>query len=161
MPVDLRDYSPSTAAACPAALPSLSRSVSAQRIGRLAFIPARRTRMDSRQMAGKPADWSTQRLIARSEASCARAKKSTNLRVASALITIAEGFAGCRRRRIRRTIAILCENTLAFGRHMTSEMRVTGQSGYRPGRGFPLLRKPFSQSDLRKVMEETTGLCDD
>jgi two-component system cell cycle response regulator CpdR len=28
------------------------------------------------------------------------------------------------------------------------------------GRGFPLLRKPFSQSDLRRVMEETTGLCD-
>jgi two-component system, cell cycle response regulator CpdR len=29
------------------------------------------------------------------------------------------------------------------------------------GRGFPLLRKPFSESDLRKAMEETTGLCDD
>ena len=28
------------------------------------------------------------------------------------------------------------------------------------GRGFPLLQKPFSQSDLRRVMEETTGLCD-
>ena|SRR5690349_12918620 len=27
------------------------------------------------------------------------------------------------------------------------------------GRGFPLLRKPFSLSDLRRVMEETTGLC--
>jgi CheY-like chemotaxis protein len=28
------------------------------------------------------------------------------------------------------------------------------------GRGFPLLRKPFSQSDLRKIMEETTGRRD-
>jgi CheY-like chemotaxis protein len=27
------------------------------------------------------------------------------------------------------------------------------------GRGFPLLRKPFSQSDLRRVMAETS-LCD-
>jgi FixJ family two-component response regulator len=25
-------------------------------------------------------------------------------------------------------------------------------------RGFPLLRKPFDQSDLRRVMAETTGL---
>jgi two-component system, cell cycle response regulator CpdR len=28
------------------------------------------------------------------------------------------------------------------------------------GRGFPLLRKPFSQTELRRAMEETTGLCD-
>jgi CheY-like chemotaxis protein len=28
------------------------------------------------------------------------------------------------------------------------------------GRGFSLLRKPFSYSDLRRVMAETTGLCD-
>jgi DNA-binding LytR/AlgR family response regulator len=32
--------------------------------------------------------------------------------------------------------------------------------GESDGRGFPLLRKPFSQSDLRRVMAETTGLCD-
>jgi two-component system, cell cycle response regulator CpdR len=29
------------------------------------------------------------------------------------------------------------------------------------GRGFPLLRKPFSRSDLRRVMADTTGFCDD
>jgi CheY-like chemotaxis protein len=29
------------------------------------------------------------------------------------------------------------------------------------GRGFPLLRKPFSQSDLRRVMAGTIGLCED
>jgi len=29
------------------------------------------------------------------------------------------------------------------------------------GRGFPLLRKPFSQSDLRRVMADTAGLCED
>ena len=29
------------------------------------------------------------------------------------------------------------------------------------GRGFPLLRKPFSLSDLRRVMADTTGFCDD
>jgi DNA-binding NtrC family response regulator len=27
------------------------------------------------------------------------------------------------------------------------------------GGGFPLLRKPFAQSDLRRVMAEATGLC--
>jgi CheY-like chemotaxis protein len=26
------------------------------------------------------------------------------------------------------------------------------------GRGFPLLRKPFSQNDLRRIIAETTGL---
>jgi two-component system, cell cycle response regulator CpdR len=26
-------------------------------------------------------------------------------------------------------------------------------------RGFPLLRKPFLQNDLARVMKETTGLC--
>jgi CheY-like chemotaxis protein len=26
--------------------------------------------------------------------------------------------------------------------------------------GFPLLRKPFVESDLRRVMAETTGLCE-
>jgi len=31
--------------------------------------------------------------------------------------------------------------------------------GAADSRGFPLLRKPFAQSDLRRVMAETTGLC--
>jgi hypothetical protein len=30
--------------------------------------------------------------------------------------------------------------------------------GAADSRGFPLLRKPFAQSDLRRVMAETTGL---
>jgi len=29
------------------------------------------------------------------------------------------------------------------------------------GRGFPFLQKPFSRSDLRRVMAETTGACDE
>ncbi len=33
---------------------------------------------------------------------------------------------------------------------------ITGGAGN--GRGFPLLRKPFAQSDLHRVMAETTGL---
>jgi two-component system, cell cycle response regulator CpdR len=41
------------------------------------------------------------------------------------------------------------------------ELRILLVSGGESdGRGFPLLRKPFSQSDLRGVMAETTGLCD-
>jgi CheY-like chemotaxis protein len=35
---------------------------------------------------------------------------------------------------------------------------VTGGPGV-SSRGFPLLRKPFAQSDLQRVMAETTGLC--
>jgi two-component system, cell cycle response regulator CpdR len=31
--------------------------------------------------------------------------------------------------------------------------------GAADSRGFPLLRKPFAQSDLQRVMAETTGLC--
>ena len=31
--------------------------------------------------------------------------------------------------------------------------------GAADSRGFPLLRKPFAQSDLRRVKAETTGLC--
>jgi hypothetical protein len=27
------------------------------------------------------------------------------------------------------------------------------------GHGFPLLRKPFLEADLRRVMIQTTGLC--
>jgi two-component system cell cycle response regulator CpdR len=27
------------------------------------------------------------------------------------------------------------------------------------GHGFPLIRKPFLEADLRRVMSETTGLC--
>jgi two-component system cell cycle response regulator CpdR len=34
---------------------------------------------------------------------------------------------------------------------------VTGGGGH--SQGFPLLRKPFAQSDLQRVMAEATGLC--
>jgi CheY-like chemotaxis protein len=27
------------------------------------------------------------------------------------------------------------------------------------GKGFPLIRKPFLQDDLRRTMQDTTGLC--
>jgi CheY-like chemotaxis protein len=47
-------------------------------------------------------------------------------------------------------------------RDFRPELRVLLVSGVESdGRGFPLLRKPFSRSDLRRVMAETTGLCDD
>jgi CheY-like chemotaxis protein len=46
-------------------------------------------------------------------------------------------------------------------RDFRPELRVLLLSGYESdGHGFPLLRKPFSQSDLRQVMSDTTGLCD-
>jgi two-component system, cell cycle response regulator CpdR len=33
-------------------------------------------------------------------------------------------------------------------------------SGYESdSRGFPMIRKPFLQDDLRRVMKETCGLC--
>ena len=32
-------------------------------------------------------------------------------------------------------------------------------AGSADNRGFPLLRKPFAQSDLQRVMAEATGLC--
>src|SRR5262249_50371832 len=35
---------------------------------------------------------------------------------------------------------------------------VSGRESDAPG--FPLLRKPFSQSDLRRAMTDSTGLCD-
>ena len=45
-------------------------------------------------------------------------------------------------------------------RDFRPELRVLLLSGYESdGHGFPLLRKPFSQSDLREVMSKTTGLC--
>jgi two-component system, cell cycle response regulator CpdR len=47
-------------------------------------------------------------------------------------------------------------------RDFRPQLRVLLVSGLgSDGRGFPLLRKPFSQSDLRRVMEDTTGLCED
>jgi two-component system, cell cycle response regulator CpdR len=47
-------------------------------------------------------------------------------------------------------------------RDFRPQLRVLLVSGLESdGRGFPLLRKPFSQSDLRRVMADTTGLCDD
>jgi two-component system, cell cycle response regulator CpdR len=45
-------------------------------------------------------------------------------------------------------------------RDFRPELRILLLSGRESdARGFPLLRKPFSQSDLRRVMTETTGLC--
>jgi two-component system, cell cycle response regulator CpdR len=47
-------------------------------------------------------------------------------------------------------------------RDFRPQLRVLLVSGLESdGRGFPLLRKPFSQSDLPRVMEDTTGLCED
>jgi len=47
-------------------------------------------------------------------------------------------------------------------RDFRPELRVLLVSGLESdGRGFPLLRKPFSQSDLRRVMADTPGLCDE
>jgi len=47
-------------------------------------------------------------------------------------------------------------------RDFRPQLRVLLVSGLESdGRGFPLLRKPFSQSDLRRVLAETTGLCED
>ena len=43
-----------------------------------------------------------------------------------------------------------------------AELRVLLLSGRESdAHGFPLLRKPFSESDLRQVMADTTGLCED
>jgi CheY-like chemotaxis protein len=39
-------------------------------------------------------------------------------------------------------------------------LRVLLLSGREPdGHGFPMIRKPFMQDDLRRMMEHTTGLC--
>ncbi len=39
-------------------------------------------------------------------------------------------------------------------------LRVLLLSGREPdGHGFPMIRKPFMQGDLRRMMEHTTGLC--
>jgi two-component system cell cycle response regulator CpdR len=46
-------------------------------------------------------------------------------------------------------------------RQYRPELRVLLLSGAESdGRGFPLLQKPFSRSDLQQVMSDTTGLCD-
>jgi two-component system, cell cycle response regulator CpdR len=45
-------------------------------------------------------------------------------------------------------------------RNFRPELRVLLLSGRETNsRGFPLLRKPFAEPDLRRVMAETTGLC--
>jgi two-component system, cell cycle response regulator CpdR len=45
-------------------------------------------------------------------------------------------------------------------RQYRPELPVLLLSGYEnDGAGFPLLRKPFSRSDLQRVMTGTTGLC--
>lgn len=47
-------------------------------------------------------------------------------------------------------------------RDFRPQLRVLLVSGLESdGRGFPLLRKPFSQSDMRRIMADTTGLCAD
>ena len=46
-------------------------------------------------------------------------------------------------------------------RDFRPELRVLLVSGRESdAHGFPLLRKPFSQSDLRRAMTDSTGLCD-
>src|SRR4051812_39509972 len=40
------------------------------------------------------------------------------------------------------------------------DLKVLQLSGREPRRdGFPLIRKPFSEDDLRRVMQQTTGVC--
>jgi two-component system cell cycle response regulator CpdR len=50
---------------------------------------------------------------------------------------------------------------LAFrAKQMCSDLNVILLSGRESeGYGFPLIRKPFLQSDLMRVMKATTGLC--
>jgi CheY-like chemotaxis protein len=50
----------------------------------------------------------------------------------------------------------LAERACSYRPHL-KVILLTG--GTADSRGFPLLRKPFVQSDLRRVMAETTGLC--
>jgi CheY-like chemotaxis protein len=46
-------------------------------------------------------------------------------------------------------------------RDFRPELRILLLSGRESdARGFRLLRKPFSESDLHRVMADTTGLCD-
>ena len=46
-------------------------------------------------------------------------------------------------------------------RDFRPELRILLLSGPESdAHGFPLLRKPFSESDLRRAMTHTTGLCD-
>ena len=50
---------------------------------------------------------------------------------------------------------------LAFGaKQMQPDLQVVLLSGREhEGYGFPIIRKPFLQSDLRRLMAATTGLC--
>jgi CheY-like chemotaxis protein len=50
----------------------------------------------------------------------------------------------------------LAERARSYRSHL-KVILLTG--GPADSRGFPLLRKPFAQSDLQRVMAETTGLC--
>jgi CheY-like chemotaxis protein len=50
----------------------------------------------------------------------------------------------------------LAERARSYRPHL-KVILLTG--GTTDSRGFPLLRKPFAQSDLRRVMVETTGFC--
>ncbi len=42
-------------------------------------------------------------------------------------------------------------------RHGLNVLLLSGREA--EGHGFPMIRKPFLQDDLRRVMKETTGLC--
>jgi CheY-like chemotaxis protein len=42
-------------------------------------------------------------------------------------------------------------------RHGLNPILLSGRES--ENRGFPMIRKPFFQDDLRRVMKETTGLC--
>jgi CheY-like chemotaxis protein len=42
-------------------------------------------------------------------------------------------------------------------RHGLNPILLSGRES--DSRGFPMIRKPFFQNDLRRVMKETTGLC--
>jgi DNA-binding NtrC family response regulator len=50
----------------------------------------------------------------------------------------------------------LAERAHSFRPHL-KVILLTG--GPADSRGFPLLRKPFAQSDLQRVMADATGLC--
>lgn len=51
-------------------------------------------------------------------------------------------------------------NLASRAKQMQPDLQVLLLSGRdHDGYGFPIIRKPFLESDLRRVMSETTGLC--
>ncbi len=51
----------------------------------------------------------------------------------------------------------LAERARSYRSHLKVILLTGGPAD--DSRGFPLLRKPFAQSDLQRFMAETTGLC--